>query len=85
MRELRNTLQRAALLARGERIVAADLGLPAPAGGTGATATEQEPDRAAIEAALADSGGVLAQAAAALGLSRQALYRRMDRLGIQRP
>ncbi|WP_156112257.1 helix-turn-helix domain-containing protein, partial [Novilysobacter defluvii] len=39
----------------------------------------------AIEAALADSGGVLAQAAAALGLSRQALYRRMDRLGIQRP
>ncbi|WP_027070013.1 sigma-54-dependent transcriptional regulator [Novilysobacter defluvii] len=83
VRELRNTLQRAALLARGDRIVAADLGLPTPA--AGAAATEQEPDRAAIEAALADSGGVLAQAAAALGLSRQALYRRMDRLGIQRP
>ena len=85
VRELRNTLQRAALLARGERIVATDLGLPAPAAGAGAAAAEQEPDRAAIEAALADSGGVLAQAAAALGLSRQALYRRMDRLGIQRP
>lgn len=85
VRELRNTLQRAALLARGDRIVAADLGLPTPAAGAGTAATEQEPDRAAIEAALADSGGVLAQAAAALGLSRQALYRRMDRLGIQRP
>ena len=35
-----------------------------------------------IEAALARSGGVLAQAAADLGLSRQALYRRLDRLGI---
>ncbi|MDN5782406.1 MAG: hypothetical protein L0H23_10380, partial [Luteimonas sp.] len=28
--------------------------------------------------------GVLAQAAAELGLSRQALYRRLDRLGIRR-
>jgi transcriptional regulator of acetoin/glycerol metabolism len=28
---------------------------------------------------------VVAQAAAELGLSRQALYRRMERLGIERP
>ncbi len=31
------------------------------------------------------AGGVVAQAAAELGLSRQALYRRMERLGIARP
>ncbi|WP_241200889.1 helix-turn-helix domain-containing protein, partial [Lysobacter enzymogenes] len=43
-----------------------------------------EPDRAAIEAAIERAGGVLAQAAGELGLSRQALYRRLDRLGIKR-
>ncbi|WP_272941949.1 helix-turn-helix domain-containing protein, partial [Xanthomonas phaseoli] len=41
-----------------------------------------EPDRARIEQALARAQGVIAQAAAELGLSRQALYRRMDRYGI---
>jgi transcriptional regulator of acetoin/glycerol metabolism len=44
----------------------------------------EEPDRASIEAALARAGGVVAQAASELGLSRQALYRRMERLGIAR-
>ncbi|WP_449446613.1 sigma-54-dependent transcriptional regulator [Thermomonas brevis] len=82
VRELRNVMQRAALLARGEAIGAADLALPAAT--TQDIAGGDEPDRGAIEAALARSGGVLAQAAADLGLSRQALYRRLDRLGIPR-
>ncbi|HZX80568.1 MAG TPA: helix-turn-helix domain-containing protein, partial [Lysobacter sp.] len=43
-----------------------------------------EPDRTAIEAALTRHAGVVAQAASELGLSRQALYRRMERLGIAR-
>ena len=82
VRELRNAVQRAALLSRSDVIAAADLALPtsqefAVAGG-------DEPDRATIEAALDRNGGVLAQAAADLGLSRQALYRRLDRLGIAR-
>src|SRR5690606_26799126 len=81
VRELRNTVQRAALLS-GESIEADALGLPDS--GALRTAHGDEPDRAAIEAALARSGGVLAQAAAELGLSRQALYRRLDRLGIPR-
>jgi len=60
-----------------------DLGLtPAP---VAASASDPEPDRESIERALAKAGGVLSQAAAELGLSRQALYRRMDRLGISRP
>ena len=83
VRELRNVMQRAALLAQGNTVSAADLGLPAaspPVPSSGA----DELDRATIEAALARSGGVLAQAAAELGLSRQALYRRLDRLGIAR-
>jgi len=41
-----------------------------------------EPDKAAIEAALARAKGVISQAAADLGLSRQALYRRIEKLGI---
>jgi len=46
---------------------------------------EVELDRDAIVQALARAGGVVAQAASELGLSRQALYRRMERLGIARP
>ena len=84
VRELRNAVQRAALLARGDAISAADLNLPSPPPAAGAQAGGDDPDRAAIEAALERNGGVLAQAAADLGLSRQALYRRLDRLGIDR-
>ena len=83
VRELRNAVQRAALLARGDVLSAADLDLQ-PAAGAPAPVTSDEPDRAAIEAALERNDGVLAQAAADLGLSRQALYRRLDRLGIAR-
>jgi transcriptional regulator of acetoin/glycerol metabolism len=74
VRQLRNVIQRAALLAAGARLTAADLALP----------SDDEPDRVAIEAALARVGGVIAQAAAELGLSRQGLYRRMEKLGISR-
>lgn len=83
VRELRNVMQRAELLAGGARITAADLNLPA-APAAAPPAGVDEPDREEIEAALTRSGGVLAQAAADLGLSRQALYRRLDRLGIRR-
>jgi transcriptional regulator of acetoin/glycerol metabolism len=61
-----------------------DLGLPA--GGRSARpapiATLREPSRDEIEAALARAGGVVAEAAHSLGLSRQALYRRMEKYGI---
>ena len=80
--DIRGSLAHARMLAKQGIIAAADLALPtsqefAVAGG-------DEPDRATIEAALDRNGGVLAQAAADLGLSRQALYRRLDRLGIAR-
>ncbi|HEX7838299.1 MAG TPA: sigma-54 dependent transcriptional regulator [Kofleriaceae bacterium] len=86
VRELRNALQRAALLATGAEITAADLALPVTpprfAPGGLASSGDDELDRAAIEVALARAGGVIAQAAAELGLSRQALYRRMEKLGV---
>ena len=43
---------------------------------------DTEAERRAIITALETHAGVVARAAAELGLSRQALYRRMDRLGI---
>ena len=61
----------------GPEITAADLALAAPP-------PPEELDRPTIEAALARAGGVVAQAAAELGLSRQALYRRMEKLSIPR-
>lgn len=81
VRELKNVMARASLLAAGDAIKATDLGLPLAA----VASTEAEPDRDAIVQALARAHGVVAQAAAELGLSRQALYRRMERLGIARP
>ncbi len=80
VRELKNVMARACLLAAGQNIKSADLGLPQVA----APVSEAEPDRDAVAQALARANGVVAQAAAELGLSRQALYRRMERLGIAR-
>jgi DNA-binding NtrC family response regulator len=82
VRELLNTIRRASLLCTGAEITPADLGLPAvpnspePAG-------EREPDKAEIEQALSRARGVIARAARELGLSRQALYRRMEKLGLK--
>ncbi|MCE2945042.1 MAG: sigma-54 dependent transcriptional regulator [Xanthomonadaceae bacterium] len=89
VRELKNTIARAALLSSSPTITSNDLGLPAFATGAAARGNDapmdaDEPDRASIEAALKRHRGVLAQAAAELGLSRQALYRRLERLGIDR-
>src|SRR5690606_32168885 len=78
VRELRNVIQRAELLAQGARIEVADLNLPRAPAAARPTAPSADPDRGRIEAALAHNHGIIAQAAAELGLSRQALYRRMD-------
>ena len=82
VRELKNAIQRASLLCRDGLIAAADLGLAARVAPP-RTVADLEPDRAAIEAALARAKGVISQASAELGLSRQALYRRMEKMGIE--
>ncbi|HEY1900682.1 MAG TPA: sigma-54 dependent transcriptional regulator [Steroidobacteraceae bacterium] len=81
VRELRNVLERARLLVTGGEVQAADLNLPAPKGQ--GTLEEEGLNRAAIEASLKAAGGNVSRAAASLGLSRQALYRRMERLGLR--
>jgi DNA-binding NtrC family response regulator len=78
VRELQNTIRRACLLTSQRAIGAAALNLPAMAPGS----AEPELDRPSIEHALARAQGVVAHAARDLGLSRQALYRRMEKLGL---
>jgi DNA-binding NtrC family response regulator len=79
VRELANCVRRACLLANDTTIRPADLMLPAA---HAEQAVSREPDRAEIELALSHAGGVVARAARDLGLTRQSLYRRMEKLGI---
>jgi DNA-binding NtrC family response regulator len=80
VRELQNVIRRACLLAGAPALTATALSLPAA---RAAASEEPEPDRASIEQALERAHGVIAHAARDLGLSRQALYRRMERLGLK--
>ena len=81
VRALDHAVERAVLMARGERVQAADLGLrrsSEPSGRLEEMSLEQV-EGVLIEKALARHGGNVSRAAAALGLSRSALYRRLSR------
>jgi DNA-binding NtrC family response regulator len=80
VRELKNAIDRAKLMCGDGEIGVEHLGLPAFAGS--ASRNLDEPSREAVEEALKKNAGVISRAARALGLSRQALYRRMQRYGI---
>jgi DNA-binding NtrC family response regulator len=89
VRELGNRVQRALIVARGEAIEPADLGLErgpslaaAPRASAPARAAPETLDRAGMEALLAGVDGNVTRASAALGLTRQAFYRRLERLGL---
>ena len=81
VRELQNVIRRACLLSATPAIGAEALGLPAAEPGD--PAAEPVLERSTIEQALERAAGVVAHAARDLGLSRQALYRRMEKLGIK--
>jgi DNA-binding NtrC family response regulator len=82
VRELQNVMRRACLLSQERAIGVAALNLPVEAA---SSLDEPSLDRATVEQALARAQGVVAQAARELGLSRQALYRRMEKLGLRPP
>jgi DNA-binding NtrC family response regulator len=85
VRELEHVVERAVLLAQGDVVTAADLALRGR--GDGARRLEEmtldEAERYLIERALAAHGGNVSEAARALGLSRSALYRRLQSLGVR--
>jgi DNA-binding NtrC family response regulator len=78
VRELQNAIRRACLLSPVAAISPEALGLPQPV-----EAETPLPERAQVETALTRAGGVVAAAARELGMSRQALYRRMEKLGLK--
>jgi DNA-binding NtrC family response regulator len=86
VRELRNALEGAFVTVRGDRITLSDLPLevrqrngakPEPLD------PEQMEERTQIEEALRQSDGNRTKAAAALGVSRVTLWKKMRRLGIE--
>ncbi len=93
VRELENALRRAVLVAASDTIREEDLGIgtregerPGPQAVRRSEPLEADDvalaERVKLERALEEAGGVIAKAAEALGLSRQALYRKMEKHGL---
>jgi len=82
IRELRNVLERAALLSDaaqlGRRQLRFDFSAPEPAG----DATLAEVERRHIERTLREEGGRVERAARRLGVPRSSLYQKLKRLGL---
>jgi two-component system response regulator HydG len=94
VRELRNTVERACMLSvshiLSEQDVRAALGTPGrpaaetpPAQVPAGRPPQPSPDRQQVEQALQRAGGNKSVAARALGVSRRALYRRLDEFGLR--
>jgi DNA-binding NtrC family response regulator len=84
VRELNHVVERAVLMSQGNCIKAGDLALRS--GASGSPRLEdmslEDVEGFLIKKALARYGGNVSHAAAALGLSRSALYRRLQRFGM---
>jgi DNA-binding NtrC family response regulator len=84
IRELNHAVERAVLMAQGDRIRAGDLGLQAPPGEARPLddMSLEEVERYLIKRTLARCDGNASRAAEALGLSRSAFYRRLEKYGL---
>ena len=91
IRELRNTLERAIVVASGHLIQAKDLGLAlsvssAPGADGGARMPSlEEVEREHVARVLKATGGNVSQAARVLGIDRVTLYAKMKKYDIHRP
>jgi DNA-binding NtrC family response regulator len=85
VRELRHAVERAVLMSSGTTVTEEDLGLQPPRAG-GATSfddlTLEEAEKLLIQRALSRHAGNVSRAADALGVSRSALYRRIQHFGL---
>jgi transcriptional regulator of acetoin/glycerol metabolism len=84
VRELNHVIERAVLMAQDQSIKASDLALRA-ASGTSPKLDQmslEDVEEFLIKKALARHNGNVSHAASALGLSRSALYRRLQRFGL---
>ena len=84
VRELNHVVERAVLLAQGDQIRAVDLALRSARESSGRLEdmSLEEVELFLIKKALAKNDGNVSHAARVLGLSRSALYRRLERYGL---
>jgi len=82
VRELENRVRRALLVEGGDVLGPASLGFGEASLPRAREARADASERASLEALIVRHDGSVSQAAEELGLSRQALYRRMEKLGI---
>ncbi|MGB2677089.1 MAG: sigma-54 dependent transcriptional regulator [Candidatus Acidiferrum sp.] len=86
VRELDHAIERAVLLAPGPMIRSVDLGLRAASSGGSLRLEDmslEEVEKHLIQRTLARHDGNVSKAAEALGLSRSALYRRLQKFGLE--
>ncbi len=84
VRELDHVVQRAVLMAQGEQVSPSDLGLQSK-GGAAPTLEEmslEEVERYLMKKAIERADGNVAEAGKTLGLSRSAMYRRLQKYGM---
>ncbi|MFB6231919.1 MAG: sigma-54-dependent transcriptional regulator [Salinibacter sp.] len=89
VRELKHTIERAVILSESEHIVPDDLRFSAPSPESDGTDDEtlgtldlDKLEQTAVRQALSKHGGNVSQAAQELGISRRALYRRIEKYGL---
>ncbi len=84
VRELDHSVERAVLMSTGEQILPGDLGLESDRAGSAKIEdlSLEEVEYLLIKKALSRHSGNISHAADALGLSRSALYRRMQKYGL---
>ena len=86
VRELEHVVERALLLGQGPTLEVEDLALSDPRAASGLRleqVTLEEAERHLIQRALSRTNGQVSEAARALGLSRSALYRRLEHHGLK--
>jgi DNA-binding NtrC family response regulator len=83
VRELSHAVERAVILAEGDVLTAADFSLlPGAARSEGGTLNLEVNERRLVETAIREAGGNISHAASALGITRAALYRRIEKHGL---
>ncbi|MFU2487867.1 PEP-CTERM-box response regulator transcription factor [Thauera sp. WH-1] len=87
VRELENCIKRAVIMAEGDAITAADLGLQAPEDDLAflnLRRVREEAERNAVLKVIARTNGNIARAAEILGVSRPSLYDLLGRFGLKK-
>ena len=82
VRELSHAVERALILSDGDALDAADFRLMKSEPGSSATLNLEDNERRMVALALERAGGNISHAAAALGITRSALYRRIEKFGL---